>query len=235
MKIAVITGANTELGREFAVQISRHFSKIEEIWLIDSHIDKLKDIEKLIHNKKIRKISLDFSYDESYKIYKKLLQDSEARIKILINAADYGRNIEFERSSYQQQEDLININCKSKIIITKISIPYMYFKSYILNLSFFAMPKISSYSAANIMILNFSKRLDKELKSRGIRVCAVCSGFGAGEFCSTDKNKIGFNYNNFNTTEKKVKKALFDAVIFHKELSANILDRIIMIISNVIN
>jgi len=235
MKIAVITGANTELGREFAVQISRHFSKIKEIWLIDSHTDKLKDIEKLIHNKKIRKISLDFSCDESCETYKKLLQDSQARIKILINAADYGRNIGFERSSYQQQEDLININCKSKIIITKISIPYMYFKSYILNLSFFAVPKISSYSAANSIMLNFSKLLDKELKGRGIRVCAVCSGFGAGEFCGTDKNKIGFSRNSFNTTENKVKKALFDAVIVHKELSANILDRIVMFISNVIN
>lgn len=34
MKIAIITGASSGMGREMAVEIADRFSKIEEIWLI---------------------------------------------------------------------------------------------------------------------------------------------------------------------------------------------------------
>ena len=34
MKIAVITGASSGLGREFAKQINQHFVTLDEVWLI---------------------------------------------------------------------------------------------------------------------------------------------------------------------------------------------------------
>ena len=63
MKIAVITGASSGLGREYALETAKSRDNIDEIWLIARREDKLKetakDIKKIENN--IDKLSMDKS------------------------------------------------------------------------------------------------------------------------------------------------------------------------------
>ena len=45
MKIAIITGASSGMGREMAVQIGDRFSRIEEIWLIARRKERLEELK----------------------------------------------------------------------------------------------------------------------------------------------------------------------------------------------
>ena len=45
MKIAVITGASSGLGEQFAIEIDRSRTEIEEIWLIARREEKLKALK----------------------------------------------------------------------------------------------------------------------------------------------------------------------------------------------
>ena len=41
MKIAVVTGASSGMGKEFAYQIDRKYGKLDEIWLIARRKERL--------------------------------------------------------------------------------------------------------------------------------------------------------------------------------------------------
>ena len=60
MKIAVVTGASSGLGREFARQISARYSKFDEIWLIARRTERLEEVADEIKLTS-RVISLDLS------------------------------------------------------------------------------------------------------------------------------------------------------------------------------
>ena len=46
MKIAVITGASSGLGREFAKQINQHFVTLDEVWLIARREERLNELKQ---------------------------------------------------------------------------------------------------------------------------------------------------------------------------------------------
>ena len=46
MKIAVITGASSGMGREFARQIPMLYRQLDEIWVVSRRTDRLKELEK---------------------------------------------------------------------------------------------------------------------------------------------------------------------------------------------
>ena len=45
MKTAIITGASTGMGREFAKEIYRRYVNIEEVWIIARSKDKLETLK----------------------------------------------------------------------------------------------------------------------------------------------------------------------------------------------
>ena len=75
MKIAVITGASSGMGREFVKQVWRK-EKFDEIWVIARRKEALESLKKEV-KVKIRPISLDLKNPESFEIYKKLNQERE--------------------------------------------------------------------------------------------------------------------------------------------------------------
>lgn len=225
MKIAVVTGASSGLGKEFVFEIAKHFSKVEEIWVIARRTDRLEELKKLVHNKKIVVIPLDLALNESYEIYKKLLDKHKPRIKILVNCAGYGKVINFDKGVYNEQIGMIDVNCKALVSITKLSIPYMYSTSYIINLAssaaFIPLPKLAVYSATKSLVLSFSRALNRELKSKGIKVTAVCPGPVSTEFLDIAQQLE--NYKVFQKTPAakpdKVVRAAMKSAMRGKELS----------------
>ena len=75
MKIAVITGASSGMGREFVKQVWRK-EKFDEIWVIARRKEALESLKKEV-KVKIRPISLDLKNSESFEIYKELLKNEK--------------------------------------------------------------------------------------------------------------------------------------------------------------
>ena len=46
MKIAVITGASSGMGREFAVQVSKLYRNLDEIWVVARRTERLEELKK---------------------------------------------------------------------------------------------------------------------------------------------------------------------------------------------
>ena len=46
MKIAIVTGASSGMGREFVKQIGHFYRSLDEIWVIARREDRLKELQK---------------------------------------------------------------------------------------------------------------------------------------------------------------------------------------------
>ena len=58
MKIAVITGASSGMGREFALQIAKK-ETFDEIWVIARREERLNELAEAINTKRLRVVKSD--------------------------------------------------------------------------------------------------------------------------------------------------------------------------------
>ena len=183
MKIAVITGASSGIGREFVYAIDRE--NIDEIWVIarrKERLDELKD--KCSHP--IRAIALDLAKEESIAEYRRILEERKPEIFILVNAAGFGVFGPFADSDLDRLLESAKLNALSLTAMCYVSLPYMKAGDSIINMgsnsSWQPVPYQAIYGASKSYVLNFSRALGRELKDRGIHVMCVCPGWIKTEF-----------------------------------------------------
>ena len=213
MKIAVVTGASSGMGREFVLQLD-HEKHLDEIWVIARRRERLEELQKDI-NARIRPLCLDLTKEESVEEYKKLLEEEKPQIKVLVNASGFGRFGAFADIDLESQYRMIDLNAKAYVGITYVSLPYLVEGAEVYQLdslsSFQPVPYIGVYGATKAFVLSFSRALNVELKARHIHMMAVCPGWVKTEFFdhAVTDDTIKY-YNKFFTAEQVVTRALHD-------------------------
>lgn len=184
MKIAVITGASSGMGREFVLQLDRA-EQFDEIWVIARRRERLEALASEVGTK-LRVIALDLTKAESVDAYCALLEQEKPTVAVLVNGSGFGKFRRFEETSLQDCCDMVDLNSKALMAVTYVTLPYMEKGGQIYQLgslsSFQPVPYIGVYGASKAFVLSFSRALNVELKSRGIRSMAVCPGWVATEF-----------------------------------------------------
>ena len=122
MKIAVITGASSGLGREFAKQINQHFVTLDEVWLIARREERLNELKESLHGVHVRTIPIDLCDRDAVGTYEEMLQKFHPQIRVLVNAAGYGKMGYVEQISEEDLAGEIRLNCESLTRMTKISL-----------------------------------------------------------------------------------------------------------------
>ena len=123
MKIAVITGASSGMGREFVLQLDRE-ENFDELWLIARRREVLEEIGKETRAK-VRAISLDLTKKESIEEYRTLLEAEKPEISVLVNASGYGKFGKFEDMELDDLMGMIDLNDKALVAVTYVSLPYL--------------------------------------------------------------------------------------------------------------
>lgn len=178
-KIALITGASSGIGKEFALQISKCYQKLDEIWLIARRKERLIQLEEEI-SIPIKIIESDLTKQEEIQSIKELLYKEQPQIRFLVNCAGFGKVGEVTRMKEEEQLDMIRLNCIALTFLSKECIKYMKSGSHIVNMgsiaSFFPVLHFAVYAATKAYVLSFSRALRSEIKRRGISVTTVCPG-----------------------------------------------------------
>ena len=215
MKIAVITGASSGMGREFVKRLDANHN-FDEIWVIARREDRLKELEADASIRaRVRPISLDLGEVSGINEYEKLLKSESPTVEVLVNAAGFGKFLPITETPVEEQYGMIDLNIRALTGITQATLPFMNFGSCIYQLgslsSFQPVPYIGVYGATKAYVLSYSRALNVELKSRGIRVMAVCPGWVKTEFFdrAVSDNTISY-YNRYYTSEQVVSRALSD-------------------------
>lgn len=179
MRIAVITGASSGIGREFARQIPRLYKNLDEIWVIARRTKRLEELEKELPIP-IRMFDSDLKRDYIYEKLEKILEREKPDIRMLVNAAGYGKIGQVETLSTSGQLGMIDVNIRALTRMTCLCLPYLQKGSRILQIAsaaaFAPQPGFAVYAASKSYVYSFSHALSCELEERGIFVTAVCPG-----------------------------------------------------------
>ena len=200
MNIAIVTGASSGMGREFVLQLGSYVS-VDEIWVIARRKDALEALKAEV-SVPVRPIALDLCESASFDAISKLLETEKPNIKLLVNAAGFGKFGSYHRISVEDDCKMLDLNCKALMVMTRLCIPYMASGSHILQLdslsAFQPVPYITTYGATKAFVLSYTRALNQELKKSGIRMMAMNPGWVKTEFFNhafQTNNKVQyFNY-----------------------------------------
>ena len=216
MKIALITGASSGMGREFVYAIDKDM-ELDELWVIARREDRLLELQPQVRAK-IRPVILDLLDRNSLSQFKALLDIEKPEVRVLVNAAGFGLFGTYTEMDMEKQLEIIDLNDRALTGMTYITLPYMPNGAQIYNMgsmsSFQPVPYINVYGASKAYVLSFSKALRVELAERNIRVMAVCPGWmktGLYDRGIIDAKKATTNFTNMVTPDVVAKKALTDA------------------------
>ena len=176
MKIALVTGASSGLGREFVRQIAEQ-GKVEEIWAIARRRDRLEALQS-ISAVPIRVLALDLTRPGDMEYLRNTLQDELPDIRILVNAAGMGRMGPTVDIPAKDNDAMIDLNCRAAVDVTDAAFPYLHPGSQVLEIcstaGFQPIPGLNVYAATKAFLLSYTQTLHYELSPAGIHVTAVC-------------------------------------------------------------
>ena len=184
MKIAIVTGASSGMGREFVLQLG-NYVQVDEIWVIARRREALESLKSEVSTP-VRVVPLDLTNAESFSAFSDILEQEQPDIRLLVNAAGFGKFGSFENISATDDALMIELNCTALVRMTRLCIPYMHTGSHILQLdslsAFQPVPYITTYGATKAFVLSYSRAMNRELKTKGIRMMALNPGWVKTEF-----------------------------------------------------
>ena len=225
MKIAIVTGASSGMGRELVKQLSQK-ERFDQIWTIARRKERLDELKEEIPN--VRPIPLDLTDESSIKALETLLNEEKPDVSVLANCSGFGKFGTYEDISLQDSMDMIDLNCKALVAVTQIVLPFMRKGAHIMQLdslsSFQPVPYLNVYAATKAFVLSYSRALNVELKPRGIKVIAVCPGWVSTEFfdhATVTNEKAVTYYNVVYSAKDVIRTAIKDMYKGKKDVSVH--------------
>lgn len=203
-KIAVVTGASSGMGADFARQIP-FCVDVDEIWLLARRVTKLESVcEDVNHScaqAGIKTVARFFEIDLSGRpgaaAFRELLlkngfAENQMELKVLVNNAGFGTYGTFEDTPVEKELDMIDLNCTSLTGICGFALEFMGEGSLLINTaslaSFLPLGNFAVYGASKAFVLSLTMALAAEWKEKGIKVCALCPGPVSTEFANVASN-----------------------------------------------
>ena len=224
MKIAIVTGASSGMGREFVLQLSQYVS-VDTIWVISRRMEALEALGKQVSIPLVP-IALDLCKEESFAILKEKLETEQPDVKLLVNAAGFGKFGSFENMTVEEECRMVDLNAKALLAVTRITLPFMHPGSHILQIdslsAFQPVPYITTYGSTKAFVLSYSRAMNRELRHRGIRMMAMSPGWVKTDFFNhafqTNRSEVQY-FNRLYEARDVVKTGLKDLYKSKKDVS----------------
>ena len=181
--IALVTGASSGLGEEFARQLSKRGHRLV---LVARRKDRLEALVKELDD--ARSIAMDLGKAGASD---RLLADIETAgetVELLVNNAGFGLHGRFDKADSERLRQMIDLNCGTLTDLCRAVLPGMIGRKSgaILNVASTAAfqpgPGMAVYFATKAYVLSLSEALHEEVKRFGVSVTALCPGPTKTEF-----------------------------------------------------
>jgi short-subunit dehydrogenase len=182
-KIALVTGASSGIGAEFA---RYHARKGGDVVLTARSMDKLQALAAEIegaHGVKAHVFAVDLARNGGAEALIQKVTDAGLQIDILINNAGFGGQGRFIDRSLEDELEMIDLNVKALVTLSHHYSREMAKRAQgrILNVGssagFMPGPLQTVYFATKSFVQSFSQGLDHEMRPQGVTVTVLAPGY----------------------------------------------------------
>lgn len=194
-KTALVTGASSGLGVDFAQQLAAMGTNII---LVARRTEKLEAVKQDIEKKYAVRVDLfpqDLTAPNAVETLYLAIQSANLSVDVLINNAGFGLYGQFLDISWQNEKDMLTLDMFALTHLTKKFAKDMIQRGngYILQVSSLAAyqptPGYATYAAAKSYVLSFTEAFNYELKGTGVSCTALSPGVTATEFFDVSGQK----------------------------------------------
>jgi hypothetical protein len=178
--IALITGASSGIGEQFARQLSEMGHRVA---LVARREDRLQELaNSLGGEERAVVIAADLARAEDRDRLAQRIEELGAQVEILVNNAGYGIFKAFGEAGHEAEVAQVQVLVEAVADLMARYLPQMKGRGRgaIINLAstagFQPLPFNAGYSAAKSYVLILSEAVHAEVKDHGVTVTAVCPG-----------------------------------------------------------
>jgi len=188
MKWALVTGASSGLGVDFARELAAEGCNLVLVARREERMRALADELQERHDVRVRVVALDLAQPESGARLKDLLDGEDIIIDTLINNAGFGIFGEFVEHDLERTREMLRLNVESLTELTHRFGADMARRGHgrILLVAsvvaYQASPNYAAYAASKAYVLSLGEALHEELKPRGVTVTVLSPGATATAF-----------------------------------------------------
>jgi len=187
-KVALITGASAGIGQACARALAGEGASLVITARREDRLESLAAEIKEISGSKSIKVIGDAREEDIAELAVKAAVKGYGRLDILINNAGVGNYKPLVETSALEYEEMMDSNMRSTFLFTRHAVPVMLEQGSgtVLMLSSMAgvygFPNEAVYCATKFAQVGFAQALDKELRTKGIKVGVICPGGVKTEF-----------------------------------------------------
>jgi 3-oxoacyl-[acyl-carrier protein] reductase len=186
-KVAIITGASAGIGRESAKLLA---SQGAQLVLTARREERLKELISEIESLGGKAVYVvgDAAEEQTAKQTIQSAVDHFGRIDILLNNAGMAFYKDLVNTTPDEYDQMMNTNMRSGFLFTRYAVPHMINQGEGTVLMLSSMAGIygfageAVYCATKFAQVGFAQALDKELRTKGIKVGVICPGGVKTEF-----------------------------------------------------
>jgi uncharacterized protein len=197
MATALITGASSGLGEEFAYALAKQ--KFDLV-LTARRADRLAAVAEKSRNLgagRVEVIEADLGRRETPQQLFAKVEALQLHIDYLVNNAGFGTSGRFDRLPLDRELEEIDLNISGLVAMTRLFLPAMVSRNSgtIINVAstaaFQGLPFMATYAASKAFVLHFTMALAGELADTAVKVSALCPGPVRTEFQAVANNEHG--------------------------------------------
>lgn len=195
---ALITGASSGIGREFARQLA---GRAGSLVLVARRFDRLEELRGELTTKdpnlNVHCRAVDLAQPNEVENLCVWLNREGIAVDFLINNAGLGDRGSFATAAPKRVQEMLAVNIVALTALTHSLLPAMIARKRgaILNVSsiagFMPIRKMATYAASKAYVTSFSEAIRGEVGKAGVTVTALCPGPVATEFSEVAQRASG--------------------------------------------
>ena len=178
--IALITGASSGIGEQFARQLSEQGYRVVLVARRQERLDEL--VRELGGEQRAVAVAADLAQPEQRDRLAARIEELGAHVDILVNNAGFGIYQPFARAGREQELMQVRLLVEAVVDLMARYLPAMVERGHgaVINMSSTAglqpLPYNAGYAAAKAYVLMLTEAAQAEIKDSGVTVTAVCPG-----------------------------------------------------------
>lgn len=181
-KTALVTGASTGIGAEFAAQLAQRGANLVLVARTQDALDELAVSLRARHGVNVVTHAMDLSTPDASAALHRKLETLALEVDILVNNAGFASHGDVAEADPAYMAAQVQLNVGTLVGNTVRFLPGMVARGHgaIINVAstagFQPVPHMAVYSATKAFVLSFTRSVWGEQLNSGVKVLAVCPG-----------------------------------------------------------